>query len=173
MEVLSNIIEWFKSHFGIKPVEKSIADIDSDFDSKGISVTATLAESLTTLATVDSAVEIVGDSKRAKYIDTYMRWDINKKLSAIGQICLGTGDCLARPNVRAKRLGIDIITNKDFIIVDCVGDFLLSVLIRCEVLKKDNKIYERWEYHKLNENADGKSYVSIEQLAFVDGRKIS
>ena len=172
MEVLSNIIEWFKSHFGIKPVEKSIADIDSDFDSKGISVTATLAESLTTLATVDSAVEIVGDSKRAKYIDTYMRWVINKKLSAIGQICLGTGDCLARPNVRGKRLGIDVITNKDFIIVDCVGDFLLSVLIRCEVLKKDNKIYERWEYHKLNENADGKSYVSIEQLAFADGRKI-
>ena len=93
MEVLSNIIEWFKSHFGIKPVEKSIADIDSDFDSKGISVTATLAESLTTLATVDSSVEIVGDSKRAKYIDTYMRWVINKKLSSIGQICLGTGDC--------------------------------------------------------------------------------
>lgn len=172
MEVLNNIIEWFKSHFGIKPVEKTIAEIDSDYDSKGISVTATLSESLTTLATVDSSVDIVGDNKRAKYIDTYMRWVINKKLSSIGQICLGTGDCLARPNVRGKRLGIDIISNKDFIIVDCVGDFLLSVLIRCEVIKKNNKVYERWEYHRLNEDANGVSYVSIEQFAFVDNKRV-
>ena len=173
MEVLNNIIEWFKSHFGIKPIEKIIAEIDSDYDSKGISVTATLAQSLTTLSTVDSSIDIVGDNKRAKYIDTYMKWIINNKLSAIGQICLGTGDCLARPNVRGKRLGIDIVSNKDFIIVDCIGDFLLAVLIRCEIFRKNNKLYERWEYHKLNEDAEGISYVSIEQLAFIDGKKVS
>ena len=130
MSFINNIISWFKSTFGITPEKKSERESDSDFDIvDDLSITATLAERITVLATVDSTVEVVGDNMRANYLNKYMQWIVNTKLAAISEICLGTGDCLARPNTNGNRIGIDIIQNKDFIIVESIGDFLLSVLI--------------------------------------------
>ena len=113
MSFINNIISWFKSTFGITPEKKSERESDSDFEvMDDLSITATLAERITVLATVDSTVEVVGNNMRANFLNKYMQWIVNTKLAAISEICLGTGDCLARPNTNGNRIGIDIIQNK-------------------------------------------------------------
>ena len=65
MGFVNNIISWFKSTFGITPEKKSERESDSDFEIvDDLSITATLAERITVLATVDSTVEVVGDNMR-------------------------------------------------------------------------------------------------------------
>ena len=173
MGFVNNIISWFKSTFGITPEKKSERESDSDFEVvDDLSITAALAERITVLATVDSTVEVVGDNMRADYLNKYMQWIVNTKLAAISEICLGTGDCLARPNTNGSRIGIDIIQNKDFIIVESIGDFLLSVLIKCDEIQKGSVVWQRWEYLKLHEE-EGKSYVTINQYAFKNGKQVS
>jgi A118 family predicted phage portal protein len=167
----SGIIEFFKNLFGIKPERKTNEEIASDFHDTRMSITGVIAERLTTLALADSSIEVVGDGARAKFLNIFMQWFYKSKLTAVGNVCLGTGDVLARPNTDGKRIGIDLIENQNFVIVDSVGDFLYSVLIKCDEVKKDNNIYERWEYHKLNTTADGVSYVSITQVAFKNGKQ--
>ena len=170
---MNDIINWFKGNFGIAPEKKSDTETDSDFDkADDLSITATLAERITVLATVDSTVEVVGNNQRATFLNKYMKWIINSKLAPISMICLGTGDCLARPNTNGSRIGLDIIQNKDFRIVDSVGDFLISVMIKCDEIKKGTVTWERWEYHKLNEQ-DGTNFVTIEQVAFKNGKRIN
>ena len=170
---MNDIINWFKGNLGIVPEKKSYTEIDSDFDKvDDLSITATLAERITVLATVDSTVEVVGNNQRAAFLNKYMKWIINSKLAPISTICLGTGDCLARPNTNGSRIGLDIIQNKDFRIVDSVGDFLISVMIKCDEIKKGTVTWERWEYHKLNEQ-DGTNFVTIEQVAFKNGKRIN
>ena len=172
MGFMNDIINWFKGNFGIVPEKKSYTETDSDFDKvDDLSITATLAERITVLATVDSTVEVVGNNQRAAFLNKYMKWIINSKLAAISEICLGTGDCLARPNTNGSRIGLDIIQNKDFRIVDSVGDFLISVMIKCDEIKKGTVTWERWEYHKLNEQV-GSNFVTIEQVAFKNGKRI-
>lgn len=170
---LTTIISFFRNTHKINPEDKSESELKSDyFDMNNISLTAALAERLTTLATVDSTIEVVGDNKRAQYLNKYLKWIVDSKLSTIGQICLGTGDCLVKPHTAGNRIGVDIISNHDFVIVDSIGDFLLSVLIKCEEFQKDGDIFERWELHELNETEDGRTYSIIYQNAFKNGKEI-
>ena len=174
MNIAGIIVEWFKNFFNIQPEKKTIEELESDFfETTGISITNTMANRIATLATVDSTAEVIGTSKRAEFLNNYLCWIVRNKLKGIGQISLGTGDCLVRPNTNGKRLGVDIIHNGNFIIVESVGDFLISVLIRCAVIKKGANTYERWEYHKLDEDNNGIPYVSITQVAFKNSKRIS
>lgn len=168
-----SIIDWFKTTLLIKPEKKTEKELSSDFFDEKMSLTSVLAERLTTLTVSDNEINVLGTGARAEYIRQFTEWLDNCKLSAISQVCLGTGDCLARPNTDGKRIGLDIIDNKHFVIVDSIGDFLYGVLIKCDEVKKENDIYERWEYHKLNTDVNGVSYVSITQVAFKNGKKVN
>lgn len=171
-KLFTTIVALFRSLFGIEPEEKTDQEIETDFYDRDLSIAATIAERVASLTLSESTITVVGDSASAKYLNTFAKWINDNKLYAIAQTTLGTGDCLARPNTYGKRIGLDIIPNKDFVIVDAIGDFLYSVLIRCDVLKKANDTYERWEYHKLNYFEDA-SYVTITQIATKNGRKIA
>lgn len=173
MNLISTVIEWFKSTFNIKTVDKPLKEISSDFhDVDRISIAAALAERLTTLAIADSSIEVLGNNKRTQYLNQLMEWIVNTKLAVIGQICLGTGDCLVKPNTDGNRIGLDIIENKDFYIVDRTGDFLYGVVIRCEKINKEHDVYERFEYQKLHE-IEGMKCVTISQHAFKNGKPCS
>lgn len=167
----TSIIEWFKSAFGVKPEAKTSGEISSDYHDTRMSITATMANRLTTLALADSSIEVAGDNQRAKYISTIADWISSRRLQTIGEVCLGTGDVLARPNTDGTRIGIDLIENQNFVIIDSIGDILNSVVIKCDEMIKENDVFERWEYHKLNTDADGVNYVSITQVAFKNGRE--
>lgn len=170
----ASIIEFFKKVFNISTEAKDPSDYKSDyFNIDGISITAALAERLSTLTLSDSTINIIGNSERAKYLSKFFEWVGNTKLPVIAQVCLGTGDCIVKPNTDGVRIGIDIIPNEQIVIVDSTADFLKAVLIKCDEAVKDNSVYERWEYHRLNQTADGKYYVTITQVCFKDGREIS
>lgn len=169
----NSIIDWFKSFFGIKPENKNNADLKTDFfDTSNLSLTSILAERLTTLTISDNTINILGDSARSKYISRFVKWFNDTKLSSIAQVCLGTGDCFVRPNTDGKRIGIDIVPNENFIIVESTGDFISSMIVKCDEFVKNNETYERWEYLKLNVDMNGIPYESITQVAFKNGKQI-
>lgn len=170
MNIVSTVIEWFKQTFNVKIIDKPENEVYSDFhDVDKISVTSALAERLTTLTLADSDAEVVGTNLRAEYMNSILKWLYDTKLDVIGQICLGTGDCIVKPNTDGNRIGVDIIENKDFYIVDRIGDFIYGVTMRCEKIKKNNDEYERFEYQRLH-TTEEMNYVSISQHAFKNGK---
>lgn len=167
-----SIIDFFKNMFGIETVDKPNEQLYSDYDdTNGMSVTAAMSNNLSTLTLTDAEINVVGDSARAKYLSNVMESYVNTRLKSAVNVCLGTGDCIIKPNTDGKRFGVDIVENGNFIIVDYVGGFLYSVLIKCDEIKKDNTVFERWELHKLNEY-EGTSYTTITQVAFKDGKNV-
>lgn len=171
--LFDNIIRYFKQVFGVKPEDKDVLEIASDFYSKGMSITDALAKRLTNLTLSDNSINIIGDSERAKRIERYIEWVNNAKLNAISEVCLGTGECLARPTTDGKNIGVEIIPNENYVIVNSMGDVLNSVVIKCDEMRKDRHIYERWEYHHLGVDELGTPYCAIEQLAFMDNKRIA
>lgn len=169
---VQTVIDWFKKRFELQVEKKTEIEVVSDFsDIREISVTSALSERLSTLTLADSSLAIVGENQRAKYIDEFAQKFMANTLPAIAQITLGTGDCIAKPNTDGKRFGIDLIENKNFRIVQSVGDFIYAILIKCDEKHVNNDTYERWEYHKLNEY-EGATYVTITQVCFKNGKKI-
>lgn len=169
---LQAVIDWFKKRFELQVEGKTGIEVESDFnDIREISVTSALSERLSTLTLSDSSLSITGENQRAKFIDEFAQNFITNRLPAIAQITLGTGDCIAKPNTDGKRFGIDLIENKNFRIVQSVGDFIYAILIKCDEKKLGTDVFERWEYHKLNE-FEGTSYVTITQVCFKNGKKI-
>lgn len=169
---LQAVIDWFKKRFELQVEGKTGIEVESDFnDIREISVTSALSERLSTLTLSDSSLSITGENQRAKFIDEFAQNFITNRLPAIAQITLGTGDCIAKPNTDGKRFGIDLIENKNFRIVQSVGEFIYAVLIKCDEKKLGTDVFERWEYHKLNE-FEGTSYVTITQVCFKNGKKI-
>lgn len=169
---LQAVIDWFKKRFELQVEGKTGIEVESDFnDIREISVTSALSERLSTLTLSDSSLSITGENQRAKFIDEFAQNFITNRLPAIAQITLGTGDCIAKPNTDGKRFGIDLIENKNFRIVQSVGEFIYAILIKCDEKKVGTDVFERWEYHKLNE-FEGTSYVTITQVCFKNGKKI-
>lgn len=169
---LQAVIDWFKKRFELQVESKTDIEVVSDFDDiREISVTSALSERISTLTLADSSLSIIGENQRARFIDDFAQKFITDRLPAIAQITLGTGDCIAKPNTDGKRFGIDLIENKNFRIVQSVGDFIYAILIKCDEKRVGNDTFERWEYHKLNEY-EGATYVTITQVCFKNGKKI-
>lgn len=170
--MFKTIIEWFKRIFGIKTQDKPEVELSSDFsDVDRISVSAIMTNTLSSLTLTNSSANVYGDNMRAKYMQKFADKLFNTRLNAITQVCIGTGDCIAKPSTDGEHFGVDIIENKNFRIISSMGDFLYSVIIKCDEMKINNSNYERWEYHKLNNNESGK-YVTIEQICFKDGKRV-
>ena len=129
-----------------------IDDYDDVYD---ISLTATIAQRVSTLTLMDTTVNIKGSSDRALYLNKLYKSVIVDKLDTACEVALGTGDVLIKPYTDGERIGIDIIKNSDFYISESIGDFIKSCIIRCESINKNNGfIYERYEAQRLSEYTD-------------------
>ena len=169
---IQSIIDWFKLKFGVRIEDKTSNELMTDFEEvDGISITATLSERLASLSLSDSGIAITGNNARAEYIGSFAGKFYKTRLDDIAQVCLGTGDCIAKPNTDGHKFGIDVIKNSDFRIVSSIGDLITAVLIRCDTFKSNNELYERWEYHKLEE-IDTTVVSSIYQVCFKDGKEV-
>lgn len=172
MGFIADIIKWIKGKFGIDVEEKNSQEYETDFDeTTKISLTSILSERVSMLTLLDSSVSIAGDNKRAKYMNEISNKLWFSILPKIANVCLGTGDCVVKCNTDGKRIGFDIIENNNFRIVESMGDFVYSMLIMCDEIKTNRSIFQRWEYHKLNE-VDGISYETITQVCFKDGKSV-
>lgn len=142
-----------------------------------LSFTAIFANSVTTLTLLDSDITIKGDSERVKAAKDFLDTFELDRLPVAAEVALGTGDCLIKPYTDGERFGVDIIPNGNFIVCDSIGNFIRSVIIKCDEIKKDNgDLYERYEAQevRLIQNDAGQTVpaVFIYHYAFKNGTEI-
>ncbi len=151
--------------FGKEPIDK--ADEKKYAQHDDINLTATIANRVATITMLDSVVSITGDSARAAFIKEFMDDYQQEKMGVGAEVALGTGDCLLKPWTDGQHIGVDIIENNNFRIIECVGDFLKSVIIKAGEIKRGGKVYSRYEGQRL----DG-DRLYIDQLVYVGDSRL-
>lgn len=166
MEFVKSIFLKLANLLGMSLQEKPI-ECANDFY-KAISITNVIAETVATIAVDDSEVSVVGDSKKAKFLSRIAN-DFNSDILALAAtVALGTGDCLIKPFTDGEKIGIDVITNENFVVCDSVGNFIKSVIIKCDEFKQGNNIYQRFEAQKMIDGG-----VKIYNYCFKNGNMAS
>lgn len=136
-------------------------------------LTRMIANKVATLSLLDSQINITGETERATFLDNLFKTHIITRINAGAEISLATGDCLLKPYTDGKHIGIDIVQNNDFVIVDNVGEFIKGVIIRTETVPTSKGIYTRVEVHRLVENKTGGFSTVIDNLAFLDDKQVT
>lgn len=151
-----------------KPLQVSdYAKIDS------ISLTATIANRLSTLTMLDSSISINGSSARAKFIDDFTQEFANDRLAVACEVALGTGDCLIKPYTDGARIGVDIIENDRFRVCESIGNYIKSCIILADTYKTEKGVtYYRVETQRLSAS-NGILILFIYQNAYKDGTEVA
>ena len=176
MNILKTIFLKIAAKLGLELQRKPIYTDDySRVDD--ISLTAVIANRVSTLAMQDSGANVEGNNARATYMQEFLQKFIAERMPVAAEVSLGTGDCLVKPYTDGERIGIDIIKNNNFIVCDSIGDFIKSCIIKADEIKDDNgNIYERYETQMLKEGqTDTGQTVSaliIYQSAYKNGNEI-
>lgn len=181
MTFFQTIVAKLAKKLGLDFVEKPPTELGDYKETVDISMTAAISNRVATLTMMDSTIAIKGTSRRAEYLNQLWEDVIIDKLDAAAEVALGTGDCLLKPFTDGSRVGVDIIENGNFYICESCGDFIKSIIIKCEeITKSDGNNYERYEVHRLravavDENNPDSDYVSalfIYQFAFKNGAMV-
>lgn len=151
---------------GIELKKKNTSNLDY-FVTNDISITAAMSGRIATLTLMDSDVNVSGENKRAKYLNEIVEELEQEQLKGAVEVALGTGDCLIKPYTDGDNIGFDLVPSTDFIVTDNIGKKIKGCLIKCDEYEKNNHIYERVEYHHIEEGS-----LYIEQLTFIDGKEI-
>ena len=155
----------------VKPVYR-----DDYSDMKNISVTAVIANKVSTLAMQDSTITIEGDSARAKFIQGFLDYYLGDRMDVAAEVALGTGDCIVKPYTDGKRLGVDIVKNGDFAVCESIGNDILSCILKVGEIKNDSGLYQRYEIQMVKgaqtENGQDASALIIRNVAFKGSNEI-
>lgn len=163
--IISDIFMKIADRLGLKLQEKEYFNNDF-YDIHDISMTAVLADRLSTLITADSDIELVGNS--AAIIQDELQDFFDTRLKAATATALGTGDVLLVPVTNGENYDVDIIENNNFTVVDSIGNTIYSVIIKRDEFVKNYKTYRRLEYHGIETDADGKKYCHIHRYGCID-----
>lgn len=128
-------------------------------------ITKTISNKLSTLTLMDSDISIIGIDKRAIYLQDILQSYIYERIEVSCEVALLTGDCLLKPYTDGKNIGIDIIKSTDFVVCESIGNFIKSIIIKCDEVKKGFNTYTRYEVQTIKE-INGVNYLYIRQLAF-------
>lgn len=168
--VVKSIFMYVAKKFGLDLQDKP--DQDTDFyDTINLSITATMADRLSTLTLMDSSCDVKGDSARAKYLQDFSNQMWNTRLKPGCVLSLGSGDVLLKPNTDGYKFSVDLISNKNFSVTESIGNFIYGCIIKCDEIKEYNTVYERVEYHRLR-TIDGVTMCYIYQLAYKNGQEV-
>lgn len=170
MNTFSDFFNKIADKLGLKIKRKLIQTAKVD---DILPLTRIIANKVATLALLDSQINIIGETDRASFLDTLFKTHILTRINAGAEISLATGDCLMKPYTDGKNIGVDIIQNNDFVIVDSVGDFIKGVIIRAEALPTAKGIYTRVEVHRLVPNDKGSFSTVIDTLAYLDDKQVA
>lgn len=159
--------------FQPKPLEA-----DDYSDTVNISLTAVIANKLSTLTLQDSDITIEGDSARARYMQEFLDYYTGNLMDVAAEVALGTGDCIIKPYTDGRRMGVDIIKNKDFVVCESIGNDILSCIMKVgEFQDEYNTLYERFEAQtvKKAETEAGQTadVLVIQNTAYKNGKEIS
>ena len=128
-------------------------------------ITRTISNKLSTLTLMDSDISIIGIDKRATYLQDILQSYIYERIEVACEVALLTGDCLLKPYTDGNNIGIDIIKSTDFVVCESIGNFIKSIIIKCDEVKKGFSTYTRYEVQTIKE-VNGVNYLYIRQLAF-------
>lgn len=142
-----------------------------------ISLTAVIAGELATLAMQDSDVTIEGDSARARYMQEFLDGYLGGRMDVAAEVALGTGDCLIKPYTDGRRLGVDIIGNKDFAVCESIGNDILSCIMKVGEIREDlGTVYERFEVQMVRQeetkSGEYADVLLIRNFALKNGNEI-
>lgn len=171
MSIVKQLFLVLAKRFGLELQEKPIY-YDDYREVNKISLTAVIANRVSTLSMLDSGIDVTGESARARYIDNFVQRFKNEQMAVGAEVSLGTGDCLLKPYTDGKRIGIDIIPNDRFVICESIGSFIKSCMIFADEIKQDNgTIYQRIETQMLKE-VNGISVLYIINTAYKNNTEI-
>lgn len=151
---------------------------DDYSDTVNISLTAVIANKLATLTLQDSGITIEGDSARAQYMQDFLDYYTGDRMDVAAEVALGTGDCIVKPCTDGKRIGVDIVKNKDFVVCESIGNDILACIMKVGEFRDEyNTVYERFETQAVRqmETEAGKTVdvLVIQNAAYRNGREIS
>lgn len=176
MGLLQKIFIKLAEKFGLnlqqKPVER-----DDYSDVTNISLTAVVSGKLATLTLQDSDITIEGESARAQFMQKFLDYYTGDRIDAAAEVALGTGDCIIKPYTDGKRIGVDIIKNKDFVVCESIGNDIRACIMKVgEVKDEYGAVYERFETQMVRqaETAAGQMVdaLMIINTAYKNGRDI-
>lgn len=154
MNILQTIVLKIAKGLGLNLSTKDTND-DAYSNIYDISLTAAIANRVSTLTLMDTSVSIKGNSIRSAYIDKLYKEVIVDKIDTACEVALGTGDCLIKPYSDGSRIGVDVIKNGDFYICESIGNFIKACIIRCETIKKNSgEVFERFEVQRIKDYED-------------------
>ena len=151
---------------------------DDYSDTVNISLTAVISNKLATLTMQDSDITIEGDSARARYMQDFLNYYTGNLMDVAAEVALGTGDCLIKPYTDGRRLGVDIIKNKDFVVCESIGNDILACIMKVGEFRDEyNTVYERFEAQMVRqeETEAGQTVdvLIIQNTAYKNGKEIS
>ena len=171
MASLTQIFEKVAQFLGLsKPIYKQ-EDTRYEVDDN-INLTAAIANRVATITMLDSDVTIKGDSERAKFLNDFLKEYVDDRMATAAEVALGTGDCLIKPWTDGTHVGVDIIDNNNFRVCDSVGNYLKSVIIRCDEMTIAGHTYQRFEGQRI-ENVDGVPTLFIDQMVYKDAELLT
>ena len=175
MGFVKNILLYLAQKAGLELQDKPVYRDDYS-DMKNISVTAVIANKVSTLAMQDSTITIEGDSARAKFIQGFLDYYLGDRMDVAAEVALGTGDCIVKPYTDGKRLGVDIVKNGDFAVCESIGNDILSCILKVGEIKNDSGLYQRYEIQMVKEaqteNGQNASALIIRNVAFKGSNEI-
>lgn len=166
MEIVKTVFLKLANMLGMTLQEKPIEQANDFY--KNISITNVIAETVATITVDDSEVSVVGDSKKAQFLNAIADEFNSDILSVVATIALGTGDCLIKPFTDGEKIGVDIVTNENFVVCDSVGNFIKSAIIKCDEIRRDNDVYQRFEAQQMIDGG-----VKIYNYCFKNGNLIN
>ena len=118
---IKNIVLYLAKKMGLELQDKPLYRDDYS-DMSSISLTAVIANKVATLTMQDSTITIEGESARAKFLQDFLDYYMGDRMDVAAEVALGTGDCIIKPYTDGKRLGVDIIKNRDFVVCESIGN---------------------------------------------------
>lgn len=134
-----------------------------------ISMTAVLAERLSTMITADSDIAVDGD--RTHVLQDFSSSFFNTKLKASVMTALGTGDCLIVPVTNGKVFDVDIVDNDRFAVISSIGDKIYSCVMERDKFVRNNDTFRRFELHVLEE-INGISVCHIYRYGYINDKEV-
>ena len=174
---IENAIVAIAKRLGLSLVRKPVLT-DNYSNYQTISLTAVIANRLSTITLSDSTIQVKGGNARARYISSYVENVLMPKLNEACEVSLGTGDVLLKPFTDGKVIGLSIIRNEHFYICDCVGDYIKACIVKCDEVTKTNGVkYERYETQRVGKATDiyGNEIdvLFIYEQAFCNGKEVA
>ena len=168
-ETIKSIFIKIAKRLDLELIKKT--DNEIDFEEGGLNPTAIGANVVTNIAIDDSEIIIEGENARAEALREIKEYYTDEIQNAVAEISLGTGDAIVRPYTDGKHIGLNIISNDNFIVTDCIGTYIKGVIMKLDEYKSDNKVYRLFESQTLKDDAEP-SILVIRRFAYKDDKEI-